>query len=91
MADDAAFKVSKLVKILEPIDNENVKYLEGQIDLINNEVPELKNFVIPGGHVIVSYTHLARCTLNGMKKSLELFFKVRKIHYWIIGSTLPTD
>ena len=53
--------VTKLVKILEPINNENVKYLEGQIDIINDELPELKNFVIPGGHVIVSYTHLARC------------------------------
>mgnify|MGYP003683311405 CR=1 FL=1 len=62
LADDTSYEVSKLVNILEPIDDENVKYLEDQIDLINNELPELKNFVIPGGHVVVSYTHLARCT-----------------------------
>lgn len=62
LADDTAFEVSKLVKILEPIDQENIKHLEDQIDLINMELPELKNFVIPGGHVVVSYTHLARCT-----------------------------
>lgn len=62
LADDTAFEVSKLVKVLEPIDKENVKFLEDQIDLINNDLPELKNFVIPGGHVAVSYAHLARCT-----------------------------
>jgi cob(I)alamin adenosyltransferase len=62
LADDTAFEVSKLVKILEPIGHENIKHLEDQIDLINMELPELKNFVIPGGHVVVSYTHLARCT-----------------------------
>ena len=62
LADDTAFEVSKLVKVLEPIDNENVKFLEDQIDLINNDLPELKNFVIPGGHITVSYAHLARCT-----------------------------
>ena len=33
-----------------------------EIDKINNELPELKNFIIPGGHVLISYTHLARCT-----------------------------
>ena len=62
LADDTAYEVSKLVKVLEPIDKENVKFLEDQIDLINNDLPELKNFVIPGGHVAVSYAHLARCT-----------------------------
>ena len=62
LADDSAFEVSKLIKILQPIDQRNVKNLEDQIDLINSELPELKNFVIPGGHVVVSYAHLARCT-----------------------------
>ena len=61
LADDSAFEVSKLIKILQPIDQRNVKNLEDQIDLINSELPELKNFVIPGGHVLISYSHLARC------------------------------
>jgi len=62
LADDSAFEVSKLVNLLDPINDNNVKYLENQIDLINLELPELKNFVIPGGHVIISYAHLAKCT-----------------------------
>ena len=62
LADDTVSKSSKLVNTLEPLGQENVEYLEGHIDLINSELPELKNFVIPGGHIIVSYVHIARCT-----------------------------
>jgi len=50
------------MNILDPIEEKHVKNLEDQIDLINKELPVLKNFVIPGGHVAVSYAHLARCT-----------------------------
>ena len=85
LADDTSDKVSKLVKILEPIDNENVRYLEGQIDLINNEVPELKNFVIPGGHVIVSYTHLARCTCRRAERLVTELNELENIPNIIIA------
>ncbi len=85
LADDAAFEVSKLVKILDPIDDENVKYLEGQIDLINNELPELKNFVIPGGHVIVSYTHLARCTCRRAERLVTELNELENVPHIIIA------
>jgi cob(I)alamin adenosyltransferase len=62
LADDTSFEVSQLMNILDPIEEKHVKNLEDQIDLINKELPVLKNFVIPGGHVAVSYAHLARCT-----------------------------
>ena len=62
LADDTVPKAIKFVNILQPLGRENVEYLEEQIDLINSELSELKNFLIPGGHVIISYTHLARCT-----------------------------
>jgi len=62
LADDTCFEVSQLMNILDPIEEKHVKNLEDQIDLINKELPVLKNFVIPGGHVAVSYAHLARCT-----------------------------
>ena len=48
--------------ILDPIDEGNVKFLEKQIDLISNSTPDLKNFIIPGGHKLISFIHVARCT-----------------------------
>lgn len=35
--------------------------LEEQIDRWDQELPPLKNFILPGGHPAVSYAHLARC------------------------------
>ncbi len=85
LADDRTFEVSKLVNILEPIDDGNVKFLEDQIDLINQELPELKNFVIPGGHVVVSYTHLARCTCRRAERFITELNEVENIPDIIIA------
>ena len=62
LADDTSEKTSKLSGKIVPIAFENVTEIESEIDKINNELPELKNFIIPGGHVLISNTHLARCT-----------------------------
>ncbi len=35
--------------------------LETAIDLMETELPELKNFILPGGHPAVSHAHVARC------------------------------
>ncbi len=35
--------------------------LEDAIDEMDNELPPLKNFVLPGGHQAVSICHIARC------------------------------
>ena len=40
---------------------EDVVLLESEIDKMNEELPEMKSFVLPGGHTTVSYCHIARC------------------------------
>ena len=40
---------------------ENVKLLEDEIDRMNQVLPEMKNFILPGGHPTVSHLHIARC------------------------------
>lgn len=35
--------------------------LEEAIDRMEAVLPPLKNFILPGGHITVSYCHLARC------------------------------
>lgn len=51
----------ELPKNLIPIQPNAVKHIENKIDILAAELPLLKNFVIPGGHVLISYAHLARC------------------------------
>ena len=46
---------------LPEISNDDITFLEKQIDLMNETIPELKSFILPGGHTTVSYCHIARC------------------------------
>jgi cob(I)alamin adenosyltransferase len=38
----------------------DITLLETGIDKMEEELPALKNFILPGGHTVVSYCHLAR-------------------------------
>jgi len=46
---------------LPQIDETDIEYLENEIDTMNKELPELKNFILPGGNIISAHTHVARC------------------------------
>jgi len=46
---------------LRPLENDTVSFIEEEIDKLARELPPLRNFVIPGGHVLISYSHIARC------------------------------
>jgi cob(I)alamin adenosyltransferase len=46
---------------IDLIQKDDVKDIELWIDRMTDELPVLRNFVIPGGHSCVANTHLARC------------------------------
>jgi cob(I)alamin adenosyltransferase len=39
----------------------DISLLEKEIDVMNDRVPPMKSFVLPGGHLTVSQLHIARC------------------------------
>jgi cob(I)alamin adenosyltransferase len=39
----------------------DVTELEQEMDRLNEVLPELRNFILPGGHPAVSHAHVARC------------------------------
>ncbi|MGB1308323.1 MAG: cob(I)yrinic acid a,c-diamide adenosyltransferase [Oceanihabitans sp.] len=43
------------------ISAENIEYLEQQIDSMNESLPPMTHFILPGGHQTVSFCHIARC------------------------------
>jgi len=43
------------------IQESDVEYLENQIDSMEESLPQMTHFVLPGGHTTVSYCHIARC------------------------------
>ncbi len=40
---------------------EDIVFLEKEIDKMDESLPEMKSFVLPGGHTTVSFCHIARC------------------------------
>jgi len=55
---------------LPPVFEEDIIVLEKAIDAIDEVVPEMKSFVLPGGHVYVSYCHIARCVCRRAERSV---------------------
>jgi cob(I)alamin adenosyltransferase len=39
----------------------DITFLENEMDRMNDTVPPMKSFVLPGGHPTVSHLHIARC------------------------------
>ena len=46
--------------ITPDVNDADIERLENEIDLMNEQLPPLKNFILPGGHTTVSYCHIAR-------------------------------
>lgn len=46
---------------LPDLKESDVELLEKEMDRMNEELPEMKSFILPGGHSTVSYLHIARC------------------------------
>lgn len=42
------------------INEEDIAFLEKEMDKMDNELPAMTNFILPGGHPTVSYCHIAR-------------------------------
>lgn len=54
---------------LPPIKEEDIEKLEKAIDIMTEALPMLRSFVLPGGHPIVSYCHLARCVCRRAERN----------------------
>ena len=47
-------------QFLKPFTQEPVQWLETAIDRMDASLPELKHFILPGGHLSASFAHMAR-------------------------------
>lgn len=46
---------------LPTLSEKDIEQLEHAMDAMDNVLPEMRNFVLPGGHPAVSHCHIARC------------------------------
>jgi cob(I)alamin adenosyltransferase len=62
-----------------------ISVIEDEIDRMETKLPSIKNFILPGGHILVSYCQIARCVcrraegavlkLNNTEKIPDILYK----------------
>lgn len=58
---------------IELIGPDDILFLEGEMDAMNEVLPEMTHFILPGGHQAVSFCHIARCVCRrAERKTVEL-------------------
>lgn len=55
---------------LPQLNESDVVALEKAIDKMNETLPEMKSFVLPGGHTTVSHCHIARCVCRRAERAV---------------------
>ncbi len=50
--------------------DDDVTLLENEMDRMNEQLPELRNFILPGGDLASSYCHVARCVCRRAERKV---------------------
>ena len=69
---------TEIIKTLQKINEADIKLLENEIDIMVIELTELSNFILPGGHTIISYCHIARCICRRVERIIVQLNQVIK-------------
>ena len=59
--EKAMLKSGKERLNIPKISNEDIELLEQEMDNMNEALPPMTHFILPGGHQTVSFCHIARC------------------------------
>jgi len=51
-------------------DSGSVTFLEDEIDRMESKLSPLNNFILPGGQLLVSYCHIARCVCRRAERAV---------------------
>jgi cob(I)alamin adenosyltransferase len=51
-------------------DADCLSVIEKEIDRMEDTLPPLKNFILPGGNILVSYCHIARCVCRRAERAV---------------------
>jgi cob(I)alamin adenosyltransferase len=59
---------SKSIKLMP--EEDCILKIEQEIDRMEESLPVLKNFILPGGNILVSYCHIARCVCRRAERAV---------------------
>ena len=58
---------------------EDITLLENEMDKMNESLPEMRSFVLPGGHTTVSYCHISRCVCRRAERLISHLSEVEEV------------
>jgi cob(I)alamin adenosyltransferase len=62
------------------IDEVKINFLENSLDEMNNDLPSLKEFILPGGCKASSFCHLARTVCRRVERNLFKLTQTEKVN-----------
>ncbi|HNZ42175.1 MAG TPA: cob(I)yrinic acid a,c-diamide adenosyltransferase [Bacteroidales bacterium] len=60
----------KVLSKIPSINKDDLLALEREIDRMCEKIPPQKQFILPGGHPIISYCHIARCICRRAERAI---------------------
>ena len=68
------------IKVKVPqLHEEDISLLENEIDKMNEDLPEMRSFVLPRGHTIVSYCHITRCICRRAERIVSQLSEIEQV------------
>jgi cob(I)alamin adenosyltransferase len=78
--EKATLKSGKDRLNIPKISDDDVVLLENEMDEMNNHLPAMTNFVLPGGHQTVSFCHIARCVCRRAERLASALNEMEPFH-----------
>ncbi len=70
IASELASENESALSRVPKIELASIEHLEKEIDKMDAETPPLKSFILPGGHVHVSYCHISRTVCRRAERNI---------------------
>ncbi|MFO7719709.1 MAG: cob(I)yrinic acid a,c-diamide adenosyltransferase [Gillisia sp.] len=74
--EKATLKSGKPRLNIPGITEEDILLLETEMDKMNEVLPEMTHFVLPGGHQAVSFCHIARCVCRRAERIATALYEI---------------
>jgi len=79
-----AAETEEISKKMPPLHESKILELEQSIDDLNKKLPPLRDFILPGGHVAISFCHLARAICRRAERQVSLLAVHESVNMLII-------
>ena len=57
----------------------DIDFIEKEIDEIDKNLLPISKFTIPGGHILISYLHIARCVCRRAERKISYLNGIEKL------------